>query len=454
MCLLACVIFVAAGCEGTKNSGGNSSDGTTKAPSANGQASSDNAKKPPAKVDMNTHITLKVYVNYTASMDDYHQLFGDFWDKKYPNITFEPVHIKSEGKTELSNMTELAAQKNIPDIFLLPDPSNIQDTLVPMNLVFDLNGLIKKYNYDLSRLDKDALQLVKNQSNAGEINALPIHPAIAALFYNKDLFDKYGAPYPTNGMTWQQAFELGKQLTRSDNGVQYRGFDPGLWTYLWEEYGLNAYSDQTGKATLQTDPKWKTILQFLQTVYQYPGNAPAKIAQGRGPFMNGQVGMIPWAVYLPPFLKARPEGLNFDIVSIPTWGDAKGHGIAPGNYTAAINPLSKYKDQAFEAVTHLLSDEVQTKVSRLGFPPAINLQGAKDQFGLDLPNVEGLHLKNAFFNQLTPAPKVNGQFETIAQTYLIKTTIPDVSGGKVDINTALRQAQEAVDQEIAAAKAK
>lgn len=45
-----------------------------------------------------------------------------------------------------------------------------------------------------------------------------------AVFYNKDLFDKFGIDYPTDNMTWDEMYELSKNMTRSDGDIQYYGY--------------------------------------------------------------------------------------------------------------------------------------------------------------------------------------------------------------------------------------
>lgn len=56
---------------------------------------------------------------------------------------------------------------------------------------------------------------------------LPLFRNIQATFYNKGIFDKFGVPYPKDGMTYDEAIELAKKVTRSVDGVQYYGLFPG-----------------------------------------------------------------------------------------------------------------------------------------------------------------------------------------------------------------------------------
>ena len=50
----------------------------------------------------------------------------------------------------------------------------------------------------------------------GGLYALPFRTNDWVIYYNKKIFDDAGVAYPTNDMTWEQFFELGKQLSHDD----------------------------------------------------------------------------------------------------------------------------------------------------------------------------------------------------------------------------------------------
>ncbi|KRG11740.1 hypothetical protein ACA29_15285 [Lederbergia galactosidilytica] len=57
--------------------------------------------------------------------------------------------------------------------------------------------------------------------------ALPFQSPRNVMYYNKDIFDMVGEPYPEVGLTWPEAVELARKLTIERDGVQYRGLDIG-----------------------------------------------------------------------------------------------------------------------------------------------------------------------------------------------------------------------------------
>jgi multiple sugar transport system substrate-binding protein len=68
--------------------------------------------------------------------------------------------------------------------------------------------------------------------------ALPFSMNYGMTIYNKDIFDKFGIPYPKDMMTWNEMLDLGKKLTKLEQGVQYVGIDPGPIDQLKEQYSL------------------------------------------------------------------------------------------------------------------------------------------------------------------------------------------------------------------------
>ncbi|MEF3302085.1 ABC transporter substrate-binding protein [Paenibacillus sp. GYB003] len=423
-------LLATAAAVGACGSGGN-------LPSPGGTAPAGTSKAP--VVDMSKPISLTFFNN--ASNEIFEQEIGARIKAKYPNVTIKTV---GNGFTR-SNMEKLLAAGEQIDLFWIGFQESIAD-MKELGLAMDLSEFIKRDGYDLSRFDDAALQMVRDQADKGEIYALPWQVGSAVLFYNVDLFNKFGVAYPKDGMTWSETIELAKKVTRSDNGVQYRGLDIGLVRHFYQQYALSPFDPKTGKATYLSDPRWNRIMQFVSDLYSIPGNRPDKIAEDRAGFMQQKVvAMLPWSAYFQPFLGAA--GLNFNIAALPVFDDAKSQGVSPAASILMMNPKTKYKDEGWEILKFLASDEVEIANSRIGFPPAIKLQAAKDQFGADLPGVDKLNMKAVFHNKLTPQPVIKGEYHSAA----IKPYVPmiqNVGSAKSDINTALREAQEAADKAI------
>ncbi len=95
-----------------------------------------------------------------------------------------------------------------------PDALDLDTLMVPTpigkNLLMPLDDFMKRYNIKKS----DFPEAVFDSGVAdGQTYAIPDRSAVTVMFYNKTLFDKAGAPYPTADLSWDNFVTLAKKLT-------------------------------------------------------------------------------------------------------------------------------------------------------------------------------------------------------------------------------------------------
>jgi multiple sugar transport system substrate-binding protein len=165
-------------------------------------------------------VTVKVWINAVLSDQEFKELWQDPVKMKYPNITLEMVRQDKD-----HTLPAMIAAKDVPDLLYTNTNTIIQRILDP-GLATDLNPYFKKFNYDLNRLDPTIVQSLKSYGTNGEIYSLPFTLVNAALWYNKDLFDKFAVSYPKDGMFWEDAYQLATKLSRQDGGKTFYGLVP------------------------------------------------------------------------------------------------------------------------------------------------------------------------------------------------------------------------------------
>ena len=188
------------------------------------------------------------------------------------------------------------------------------------------------------------------------IPALPRTKSVWLLFYNRDIFDKYGLPEPSN-LTWDEYTQLAKRLTlvKEDGSVQYGGYIPP-WT-------LNIGGVTAGEYLYDDElPYTKRYVELLNQWYNVDKTHP-DIKQMEGPYslpnnvfldqkaatmVNGD-----WVVYL--FQNAyahRSKTFRWGIATLPVFPDVpKGTSIGNCSYLAVSNSSQK-KDNAFEFISY------------------------------------------------------------------------------------------------------
>jgi multiple sugar transport system substrate-binding protein len=359
--------------------------------------------------------------------------------KKYPNIKMKYT-VADKG----TSVESMIAAGTVPDIvWVSPGGFNQVEDL---NLFSDLSPFIKKYKFDMGRLEPEVADNVKSYGKPGEILYLPSYIKSAALYYNKDIFDKFAVAYPKDGMTWDQTLELAKKLSRTDGGVQYQGFGFNVG-FMMQNNQLSApfVDPKTNKALLDSN-KWKTWFNTMKGFYEN-----GIIVGGTNNFFKDKtLAMFADQNIISTLVDPANSTLKWDMVTLPSFKEAPGVGIQLNSPGYFITPSSKVKDQAFQAISVLLSDESQTTQAKLGRDTVLKDPAIKKQLGYDFSVLRNKNTAAFYKNKIAKTPEVT-LFDGIARTVLA-AKFNAVTSGQTDVNTALREAAEEATQKIEAQK--
>jgi multiple sugar transport system substrate-binding protein len=342
---LAAIVLALAGCGAAKP--GAKEEGQTDAPKA------------PA-IDTSP-VKLRVYItNSSISDQDLETLIGGAVKQKFPYISLQPIRI-GKGTT----IEELIASGEIPDIIYSNAPG--LGSYKTLNLLEDMTPLLKKHQIDLSRFTPVMLDPVRALSDKGELYGLPFFAHFSALYYNKDIFDKFGVAYPKDGMTWEEVTEIGKALSRTDSGIQYKGLDPDTIPRLGMQLSLTTVDAKTNKASINSDG-WRKVFTLGKEIWSIPNNKPEKLNSfnSRNWFMKDRnIAMLPINNIMNIGLEeASKNGLNWDVVQYPSYNEKPNVDTHVDPQIFAVTKSSKYKDQAMQVLSVAMSDEVQLKSAR------------------------------------------------------------------------------------------
>ncbi|TMV52803.1 extracellular solute-binding protein [Paenibacillus mesophilus] len=420
--------------------GGGNTDGT--------QNSADTSKTPEVKKDP---ITLSVF-GLGVKEEEFNDRFKGVLEKKFPYITFKYV-----APDKGNSLPELVARGEIPDL-IRTDVPNLKNNYLDLKLGTDLNELVKKHKYDLTRFNAPFIQEMIDAGQTGALYGLPYPPYFPlVLTYNKNVFDKFGVPYPKDGMNWDDAYEIAKKMSRTEGTNVYRGFSGNIMAMLRDNtYGypiLDPNADQ-----LYDMEKWKPLFNNLKRFYDLPNNqiAATRPAEINDAFNKGNVAMQAnqYSQYAP-----IPKEIEWDIVTYPTLKDVPKKMAWRGPAYWSISATSKYKDDAFQVIMAMVSDEVHLADSKKGMLPVVTNKSIQDAFGQDRPDLVSKNMKALFYYQewapYSPKRKPGtANVPTVVQQDSMAQTFHDVASNKVDVNTGLRQLDEKLKAELAKEKSK
>lgn len=198
------------------------------------------------------------------------QQYGDLFAMKHPNIDIQVVSTRSMyGNGEIKDYDKAFnefVEKEKPDIILL-DPERYGKYAADGKLA-ELDTLIQRDKYNTETIYPALLELLK-EKGGGKLYGLSPSFYGDAVFYNADLFKKYGIDLPKDGITWQELLDSarrfptdGEEKTRIYGyGNRYSLGASELVQSIASTEGLKYINQDTQKVTINTD-SWKKAVKL------------------------------------------------------------------------------------------------------------------------------------------------------------------------------------------------
>jgi multiple sugar transport system substrate-binding protein len=428
--MLAVMSIWLGGCGQGEQQAGDTASSTTATATAGATAANTTAAKEPAST---APVTLKVLMS--PSEDYFNQFIAAPVKAKFPNVTMQYYDVAKHP------VDQLVMTGEIPDIY-----NGYYNTyrMKEFQLQYDLTPLIKKYNFNVTRIDDALMQSTKEFSVKGELDGLPANRNGATTVYSKDIFDKFGVPYPKDGMTWDDMLSLAAKMTRTADGIEYSGFHLNSYLHIKRELGLSFF-DANGKAQVTT-PGWQKLAQTMKAINAIPGNNPKGGTYGIFTNKNIAIDVGGLVSFLHHQDQISPQ-VNWDIATYPVFKEAPESVPSEFGNIYAIPVQSKNKDIAFQIIAYLLSDELQ-KMIAVGGNEMSSLKNPELQkaFGSELPLLKGKNVA-AIFKLKPTAQRVEDNYSTANS--VMNKALANMLAKNQDINTALREAEEQLNKSVA-----
>jgi multiple sugar transport system substrate-binding protein len=362
---------------------------------------------------------------------------------KFPNVTFTKVGYNIK-------LQDLLASSP-PDI-IDQGITNLEE-IIEVDLPLNLDPLVGQHKIDMSRFDPHIIQDIRSYSvGKNELVMMPFVVQPFVLHYNKDLFDKFGVTYPKANSTWPDLIELAKKLSRTEQGIAYRGLDAGLNIgRMQKQLSIPFIDAKTGKSLVGSTPGWKTLYQTYADIYGVPGNFPegAKHGDGRKAFLDSRtLAMYPHIIMLtdPDFVQAAQSGLKFGITTYPSFKDKPGVSTGLFGGGLAISKTSKNRDLAFKIVLYYTSDEVQKELGRMGFVTPLVSPEVRNKLFEGNPLAAGIDL-SAIYTPRVADPYVRTKWDAKASN-VVQAGMQNFFTGKADLNTSIRDVDEKIEKMV------
>lgn len=303
-----------------------------------------------------------------------------------------------------------------PDIFISTAHNYIDRMLKGHDWEYDMTDLIAEHEIDLTELNYGAVEMVKSRSN-GLIYGVPLFIREYVMFYNKLIFDAFEAEYPTNGMTYDEIYDIVSQYkVNGQLGVRMiKGFEVHpdhylnmnqLGAYFFEDTGT-AFPDLTqirDSVNLDTPE----FLHIIENMYRFIAvfgnifNAPQDFYRiGNHAMVVDTIDNLYQYNLSEYHIKKSDisnyekwsDKVDFGVASVPVFVEAPNITYQPNLFSASVTNQSENKDLAMEVIKWLVSEEGQMNFSVNGHKAVLETDAIVDAFASNIPavaHIEGL----------------------------------------------------------------
>jgi multiple sugar transport system substrate-binding protein len=259
-----------------------------------------------------------------------------------PNTYYYGRTAKSEEqKTPMEILKEELEGANPPDLIIM-EYDHLAE-LIRENHLAPLDSLMQDSGMNTDEFVPAVVNALKSVSDDGQFYALAPMFSSSVLAYNKSLFSAKGLPFPTDGMTWDEAFNLARQVSGGEGENKVAGFAFSNYRYNDIFYDTQVYTaplelrywDENGERMTVNTPEWKqawnTILELKKdgVLPEQPDWSQPFIESG--PFdynslLSGRVAMAIVSYWdITEIINANKnaanienfEPIDWDIVSVP-----------------------------------------------------------------------------------------------------------------------------------------
>lgn len=238
------------------------------------------------------------------------------FEKEYPEIKIELVETPAP-EHGIKVATMMAGRDNVDVVYVksLTDYISYVKNGYLMDISDQMNNISAKEKEVLkSSIDALTIPFMDNK-----IYSAPFRSDVSVLYYNKDIFDKAGIPYPTDDVTWDYFMDTAKKI-KNTTGIY------GAYIHTWAAQVTQWDIGQNKGDVISGDyqylkPAYERILKMQnidKSILAY-NTAKAGNIHYRGEFNTGKAAMILMGTYHIGFLLEEEESrrINWGIAPLP-----------------------------------------------------------------------------------------------------------------------------------------
>ena len=364
-------------------------------------------------------VTIKASV-WDYDLYEYDKAMIEKFMQKNPNIKVNPLNFpNADYDTKVNTM--LSGGEDLDVIYA--KSVALYGGMIGKNQVMDLKPLIQKDNLDLKPY---GASITAYMTLDDKVLGLPYRYDRYLLYYNKDVFDAAGEPYPGPDLTWDDYRALALKLTKGTGSAKTYGGFFAPFNYCFVTPGL-----QEGKGGYDTmdfnlfKDGWSNFYAMMYTDKSAPDWPSMKsVSADQTYFLKGTTGMMINGTWFLNLVKTQIDAgkttIRWGAQRVPVSKAMKAAGVHASN--ASITPIvisakSKNVDAAWAMVKYICSEEAGKIAASYLITPGYNSAGVVDAMaqvkGFDPSAKDALLKSGAAYPMGSGANKFLGALSTM-----------------------------------------
>ena len=363
----------------------------------------------------------------------YYESVGKVLPLHFPNIRFDVVTLDIASLKQMPD--KIDEQK--PDIVVIWHPY-IYYKMIERGSLIDISPWIKRDKFDIENMHPSIVHFLKDIGGGGLYGLAPIFTS-SAIYYNIDLFDRYGVPYPADQMSWEELNQLAARFPVEEGPNRIYGFNAFWNTYsgqismLAQSEHLSYFDAAEEKLQMNTNP-WRHLLQTIADMHK----KGVIYKDGSDLFLAGKSAMTLQGPEYIALLKEKAPEMNWGIVTKPSYSQDRSINTSIVlNDIYAIHAKSANPDLAWEVVKFVNGKEMAQIQPRA---LSTRIAFSKQKNGVELEPFYKLGIDTFAFNEYLRNEPIPDTF-TINLNKLIDREMDAAVKGAQSVENAIMKIQ-------------
>ncbi len=373
----------------------------------------------------------------------------DAFMEEYPNVnvTFEPINDDYETKVET-----MMVGGDAPDV-IYGHPKYFQKwanqgLLLNLQPYFDNNQQF--YDEEVY-----ATNLYEPFKYDGDMVATVNGADTFLLFYNQDLFDEAGVPYPTEDWTWDDFLAACEKLTIDKDGdgvIDQYAISASTGQQQIEAYmaafGGELYDDidNPTEVIIDSEENKNGLQMWYDLIYKYgyaPDSEGAEYVTGG--FDGGQVAMDLDGVYQCVYRSG--VDFNMGLAALPMENENSHYVSLMAGY--CVPKTTKYPEAAWALAAFMQEQAGQEILAKCGLITTVNKEVAASDEVINMEGAPDNHILRvtSLDNAINADPKLSNWQETLDMTW--QPVIDQLYNQEITVEEALDQLQTGLEEKMA-----